>query len=268
MEEAIEGKVKWESVDEDTFVCFWQYAYTGNYDIHSEQVASEAEIEDKTIDPDKVDTPTDTRGARIEEPVHPGWANPVDAVEPTAEPGPEPATVAEVDDPWGFASFKKGKKKKKCSLEPPSALEPSSKQGRLWAKFVALRRTSDCLEANHTATEAKLGAPEAGHLLSHAKVYVFADCYGMTQLMTLSYNKLHQSLVDLNLHAKSLADVVALAEYSYDMLVPDDLKELVNLFAACEVERLWKYERFQTLLDTHAGLGKAVIAALLTCLEY
>lgn len=90
----------------------------------------------------------------------------------------------------------------------------------------------------------------------------------MTQLMTLSYNKLHQSLVDLNLHAKSLADVVALAEYSYDMLVPDDLKELVNLFAACEVERSWKYERFQTLLDTHAGLGKAVIAALLTCLEY
>lgn len=75
--------------------------------------------------------------------------------------------------------------------------------------------------------------------------------------MTLSYNKFHQSLIDLNLHAKSLADVVALAQYSYERLVPDDLKELVVLFAACEVERLWEDEQFQDRLGEGCSCGNA-----------
>lgn len=85
--------------------------------------------------------------------------------------------------------------------------------------------------------------------------------------MTLSYNNLHQSLVSLSLHSEALASVVALVQYCYETLVPDDLKELVVLFAACEVERLWKGEQFQDLLNTHAHLGKAIIGALLNRLE-
>lgn len=163
------------------------------------------------------------------------------------------------DDFWGPVTTKTAMKNKK-SPKPPS------KQELLWKRRIALRRTSLNLDGNRPAWKTKAGS-EAGHLLCHAKVYVFAECYGITQLMTLSYNKLHQSLIDLNLHAKTLADVIGLAQYSYETLVPDDLKELVVLFAACEVERLWKEEQFQDLLGTHSGLGKAIIGAVLDRLE-
>ena len=77
--------------------------------------------------------------------------------------------------------------------------------------------------------------------------------------MTLSYNKLHQSLINLNLHDKSLAGFVALVQYCYETPVPDDLKKIIVLFAACEVERLHNDKKFENLLDTHAQLGKDVL---------
>lgn len=72
-----------------------------------------------------------------------------------------------MDDPWGWASVKKSKKKKRAS---------SSKQERLWAKFVSLPRISDALDVD-SLTGSDAGAPTAGHLLSHAKVYVFAESF-------------------------------------------------------------------------------------------
>lgn len=31
--EAVDGSVVWDDIDEKTFTSFWQYVYTGNYDI-------------------------------------------------------------------------------------------------------------------------------------------------------------------------------------------------------------------------------------------
>ena len=104
-------------------------------------------------------------------------------------------------------------------------------------------------------------------LLSYAKVYVFADCYGIVPLMTLTFNKLHESLVNLNCHAESLAGFVTLMQYCYETPAPDDLKNIVVLLAACEVEWLQKNKQFEDLLEAHAQMGRDMFWAVLGRLE-
>ncbi|EXU95906.1 hypothetical protein X797_011028 [Metarhizium robertsii] len=224
MREGLEKSVTWDSVDAVTFGCFFQYAYTGSYDVRKEQqlAALKVEIRDKAIDLEWPDTPTDGTGTQAVEPVDYGLDEPVDSVQTMAEPEPEPPA----EDDYRPTRVKKGKKKKGRyeSPEPSSELEePPSKQETLWAKFVALRRTSVSLNAVAGAEEVPA---ETEDLVSHAKVYVFADYHGIDKLTTISYNNLHRSLIDLNLQAKTLAGVIALFQYSYETLVPDDLRDL------------------------------------------
>lgn len=271
MQEALEGKVKWESVDEGTFVCFWQYAYTGNYDICDDPTASSVDVDQKTTDLNEAEIPAGPTDIQVEESVHHGWD---ESIAPTVDamPQPEPAAVsvgnswgfgqpepAEADDPWGFSNVKKDKKKRKGTQTP-------SKQERLWAKFTALRKTSDSPKLDHQA-RATHARSEAKHLLRHAKVCVFADCYGIIPLMTLSYNKLHQSLIDLTLHTQTLQGVVAVAQYCYETDIPDDLKELISLFIACKVEVLVVDKQFERLIKSHGEFGWSVLVPIVSRLE-
>ncbi|KID83227.1 hypothetical protein MGU_09508 [Metarhizium guizhouense ARSEF 977] len=294
----MDGKVKWESVDEGTFICFWQYAYTGNYD---EPTVADADAEERTTVLGNVKSPMDLKEEGVKEPdeptepaepaehehesePEPELAEPEPAASEPAEIGEEPETVAaepvpaeptsepavEVNDHWDdFMSTmeKKHKKKKRKSkfMEEP----PLSKQEQLWAKLVALRRTSGSPEASHLSedTEARAASETKVQLLCHAKVYVFADCYGVVPLMTLSFNKLHESLVNLNFHAESLAGFVALMQYCYETPVPDDLKNLVVLFAVCKVERLRNNKQFEDILEAHAQMGTDMFWAVLDRLE-
>ena len=189
---------------------------------------------------------------------HYGLDEPVDSVQTMAEPEPEPPA----EDDYRPIRVKKGKKKGEIRVSGTfiGMQQPPSKQETLWAKFVALRRTSVSLNAVAGAEEVP---PETEDLVSHAKVYVFADYHGIDKLTTISYNNLHRSLIDLNLQAKTLAGVIALFQYSYETLVPDDLRDLIVLFAACEVERLWKVPAFRDLLNSHAELGSALVGAVI-----
>ncbi|KID95151.1 BTB/POZ fold protein, partial [Metarhizium majus ARSEF 297] len=250
MEEAKAGKAKWESVSEDTFMCFWQFAYTGNYDVYTEQRVAWINTQVKTTDlGDSMDT-------RMEQSVDQIGVL-VATLIAEAEPQPEPALVTEGYDTWEVKKEKRMKKK----------MSPLSKKERLWAKFTALRETSQSPNLSHQQrSETGIGS-DARHLLSHAKVYVFADCYGIVPLMTLSYNKLHQSLVDLMMYAEDSDGVVALAQYCYETDVPDDLRELVILFIACKIEILSANMQFKRLTETYGKLGFAVIELMVNRLE-
>lgn len=100
---------------------------------------------------------------------------------------------------------------------------------------------------------------DAKHLLSHAKLYVFADCYGIELLMLSSYNKLHQSLSNLVLRPEAAKAVAALTQYCLETNVPDVLKELVIVFVGFKYENLLANERFGELLDAHRDFAKAVL---------
>ncbi|KZZ94343.1 BTB/POZ fold protein [Moelleriella libera RCEF 2490] len=232
MQEAIEGKANWDSIDENTFVSFWQHAYSGDYNIDDDPTAPETSevIEAPFLD----------------------WDEEVKVNETNNEP--------QIDDHFrGTCSLKKNSKRDK-SRRTPLNWERLNR-GQLWARFLSFRRSQN-LNSNPLWRETIHEATREGDSLVHAKIYVFADCYGILQLMELSYNKLHQSLVDIYLHSERLSDIVALAQYCYDTPAPEDLKELVVLFIACEVETLWEVEAFQDLLEAHSDLSKEVIGLL------
>ncbi|GAB0142529.1 hypothetical protein EsHS_00003074 [Epichloe bromicola] len=211
MKEATEGKATWESVDEDTFVRFWQFAYTGDYEVWDEP---SGQIAAGSV-------------AQVEEPPS----------EPEPEPEPEPRSL-----------FGNSFHTVQRNVSPPIKKETLS------TRFVALGETS------HKPNLGHLAGSDGKHLLNHAKVFVFADCYEITLLIELSYNKLHQTLSKLVLRSEaSKAAVVALAQYCLETDVPDRLKELVVLFVACKFERLLENERFGELLDAHGNFGRNIL---------
>lgn len=216
----IKGSVNWKSIDENTFVSFWQHAYTGDYSIDGYQTAPET--------------------SKVIEGPFLGWDEEVEANETENEPA------------WSLSKTLKRYNNRRTPLN----------REQLWAKFLSFRRKSKQLNSNPLPRETMHEATREGDSLIHAKVYVFAHYFGILQLMELSYNKLYQSLVNLRLHSERLSDVVALAQYCYDIPAPEDLKELVVLFIACEVERLWELEAFQSLLDAHSDMCKEVIGLL------
>ncbi|KAG6078058.1 hypothetical protein E4U16_001692 [Claviceps sp. LM84 group G4] len=69
-------------------------------------------------------------------------------------------------------------------------------------------------------------------LVAHAKVFVFADCYGIEALVNLSMRKLHQALCGFRLSKARVADILALVRFCYERPGPDKLKKLVASYSA------------------------------------
>ncbi|OAQ68112.1 BTB/POZ-like protein [Pochonia chlamydosporia 170] len=251
-EEGNEGVVKWESVDEEAFLCFWQYSYAGDYHVPKEQDACADHEED-----DATTSQGDSTAFAFADNV---------ATE-------IPTEAKEYDQPveeYVRASKNNKKRCKKCRSalydEPEPMAEPKpkpfpSKGDHLWAVFINLR-------SRNVGLEKELLTESPGHhLLCHARVYVLADCYGISQLMEISYNKLHQAMCQFVLQTESLVDVIALIHYCYEELVPERLKKLVVMYTACKVETLWKDKQFQHILEEHGDFARAVIGTLISRLS-
>lgn len=250
--EGNEKTVHWENVDEETFVCFWQYAYTGSYDIPREEPKiTQAVPGEGSEDGDEMESPKYTseiidellKSRRHEE---------------GRDEGSRPSAR---DWEWGWR-----KNTKSAAEERPK--KPSNR-GRLWELFTALRPTVEN-EAEVKSEQKNEGYDfDASDLLCHARVYVFADCHGILNLMKLSYDRIHQTLRNLDLRTETLAsiidldDIIALVDYCFETPAPPDLKELVVLYSACNIEKLWADEQFQHIIETHGDLSRAVIASLL-----
>lgn len=103
--------------------------------------------------------------------------------------------------------------------------------------------------------------------LHHAQVYVLSECYGITELMDVSFGKLHQALVHYDLSESSRAGIMALLRYCFVELSPDRLKRLVAHYAACKLEHLCKSSESQELLEEHGSISRALIQSLLPRLD-
>ncbi|RSL82138.1 hypothetical protein CEP52_017036 [Fusarium oligoseptatum] len=69
--------------------------------------------------------------------------------------------------------------------------------------------------------------------LSHARLYVVADYYGISALKVLCLRKLHQDLERFTIHEEAIGDIAQLVRFCYEHTVkPDDLRELVNIGTA------------------------------------
>ncbi|KAG6213500.1 hypothetical protein E4U34_006705, partial [Claviceps purpurea] len=87
--------------------------------------------------------------------------------------------------------------------------------------------------------------------IAHAKVFLFADCYGIDALVNLSMRKLHEALCGFRLSKARVGDVLALVRFCYERPGPDKLKRLVASYSAAimdpEVSNLMA-DCFQQLL--------------------
>ncbi|EFZ00923.1 BTB/POZ domain protein [Metarhizium robertsii] len=255
--EGIENQVQWEDVDEETFVCFWQYAYTGDYDVPREPKTPEATIKGEGRGENEMKSPENAN-------------EPHTFVEVTTS---GKSTNKQADPRMRKKHMKKRSKKRLTENarreeegeepKPEPSYEPPSKRKQLWEVFTALRLTNSYQVEVQPARESQRDDFYASDLLCHARVFAFADCYGIFDLMELSYSCIHRILCNLDLRTETLADIIAFVHYCYETPAPPDLKELVVLYSACNIEKLWVDEQFQHIIETHGDLSRAVIASLL-----
>ncbi|KAG5931586.1 hypothetical protein E4U59_000197 [Claviceps monticola] len=103
--------------------------------------------------------------------------------------------------------------------------------------------------------------------IAHVKVFLFADCYGVAELMELSIRKLHQALCGFRLSKARVGDVLALVRFCYERPCSDRLKKLLASYSAAimgvEVSRDVA-KSFKELLKEREDFG-ADVAWFLAC---
>lgn len=230
--EATEKCVKWASVEEDTFLRFWQYTYTGNY-AAAPPVSVAIESNSEAI--------------------------------PEPPPQPTPPTRPQTKESPFPALFD-------SRLPPPPTRNVPSKEPKptaLWSAFLQ-RRHSDSIAVLYTPTPVRFPGPASNPadedytntFLSHVRLFIFAECYGIAALMTHSLNELHWTLARFTVHKERVNDVVALVDYCYENSTPEALRDLVTLYAACKLDKLWKSEQFRALVEAHSELSMALLGLM------
>ncbi|KAG6058543.1 hypothetical protein E4U32_004578 [Claviceps aff. humidiphila group G2b] len=152
------------------------------------------------------------------------------------------------------------------TAQPQAVNDPKAPQlgKKLWKYFEDQLSISEAYMVMQQASPLGEGqVNEAELLLSHARLYVFADCYGITALMRLSLCTLHHVLVKV-LDSHDLTDmVVELLEYCYENDTPHALRDLVVEYIVCRVEYLWLDPAVQDIARAHGDFSAAVVNGLL-----
>ncbi|KAG5961163.1 hypothetical protein E4U57_007820 [Claviceps arundinis] len=72
--------------------------------------------------------------------------------------------------------------------------------------------------------------------ISQAKIFVFAEYYGVETLMNMSMGRLHKLLCRFRLSRERIEDVLALIRYCYDRPGIEKLKEMVAAYSAAIID--------------------------------
>ncbi|OAR05959.1 hypothetical protein LLEC1_01413 [Akanthomyces lecanii] len=275
MKEATDGCTVWEDVDEDTFVRFGQYVYTGDYE-GSAACAPEAVPEPLPQNSDGSSeslSPTAHRVVRSD-------TGELGAAKAALEEAVPEDPVPEADDFWDSlpTTRKMDKKKKRAfwrserevddpvAVESPPTVPHTMKNA--WDSFQK-KRSYECGVAGiHFCSTNKDSKREyRGVFLSHARVHMMADYYDMPTLAQLALHKLHRILCQFTLHNERICDVVALLRYCYEEDERPLLRELVSAYAACHAKRLWTSHEFRELFAAHGELSHAVMGNIMAKIQ-
>ena len=272
MLEAKEGCALLEHVDEQTFVRFSQYAYTGDYLAADPDILLDSSMI-ASAQPPSSEAPIDDG---IEGRSPPGPSSPQLARLATVPPEPVLNPVVANYDNWGFSIPQNKKKKKKAKLawsdeDTPVPQVSQSKRSKLWDEFKNIGYTISM----PTVQPRKNSEPCEDYtevFLCHARLYVFADKYDVGPLRQLSLHKLQRTLADFALYDQRLHDIVQLIRYSYSNTTDhtgsiDDLRLLVVRYSACMVDELSQSAEFQLILEETGALGRDLIKEMLKRLD-
>jgi hypothetical protein len=222
MKEAQEGRAVLEDVEEDTFVGFCEFAYTGDY------------------------------RSRMMEVVVPA---PPEAREPTA--ADKPAMPVEEVPFWDFGGLEQPRRTKgRISMTRAEQLWSDFKSLEFKDKHPH-KRDKQLPAVNGGLT---LASPTIESLLHHAKIYLFAERYLIDNLRILSLRKLHASLQDFDLTLQTSGDILELLEFTYAHTArqessENELRALVVHYAACKTEILKQNVNLRSLLEANGEMG-------------
>ena len=108
--------------------------------------------------------------------------------------------------------------------------------------------------------------------LSHAKLYVFADRYGVKHPASLVLHKLCFTLARFKLYQQRIPDIVELLKYTYynkpsiDNTI-DPLRALVTEYVACVAKKVTKHAAFTDLMHDQDEVAKDLLPRLVLRLE-
>ncbi len=232
MSESASRVVTWVDADQETFVRFAQFAYTGDYSVPkmtvSCQVPQPKQCEKRT---------------EVEKDL---WAN-------EAPPS---------DDSWGAfnSAMKKDMKKKKGVLSMNGERSRSSQttDSTIFDKsHVYALRQPRCKFADSCDPKIIYG-PEENNiteaLLSHTLLYILAEKWGIDSLKKLTLFKLHQTLSMLVLDSPKVPHVMELVRHGYagtpDLETGIDcLRDLLCQYVAANVKVMSEHEAFLALIQ-------------------
>lgn len=100
--------------------------------------------------------------------------------------------------------------------------------------------------------------------LAHARVYIFADCYGIDALAELSKRKLQRALVLFELTPDDVDHITMLVDFVWRNTCDDDqLRILLCRYCAYNIQQLSPNDKFSVLLAERGDFSSAVIKQLL-----
>ena len=255
--EAEKGRAILTHIDEQTFVRFSQYAYTGDYDAAEHEII----LDSSGIDhPDETQSNLDTEDGNDEK----APEETIDAVEEEEVPAETAfVSIEPPPEPDEFSWSGKSKREKRA--------KPLSMRRKFWDRF----------KKNEHAFHEPLFDPRPNIeefedysevFLSHARLYVFADTYDIAPLRKLALHKLQRTLVVFDLYRERVGDIVKLLGYSYSHTVDrpgsqDQLRSLVVHYSAGLIEKLSDNEEFDALLEGNGALGRDIISKMLERLD-
>ncbi len=281
--------------DEQTFIRFSQYAYTGDY------VAATSEILLSSFDIDTAnigDTDGNGKGtadtkigdslARVS--FAPAPEEVIPAPDEVARAPEAVIPIPDIQENWGMghalaseslwnSSYtsrtptKKSSKKTKVSVMTEPVEACTQKCVRHCVKLYPAAKIRQTFVDRHYSITSPIfkaqGNSEACEnftevFLCHARLFVFADKYLITALTGLCLHKLHQTLIEFHFYDERAGDVVELLRYAYSGEGWGDLQALVVHYAACVIRKLQKNEDFIALLGERSSLSAHLIDRLLS----
>ncbi|KAG5954252.1 hypothetical protein E4U57_004679 [Claviceps arundinis] len=76
----------------------------------------------------------------------------------------------------------------------------------------------------------------SNYFIAHAKISIFADCYGVAELLDLALNKLHRALCGFRLSRNRMNDILTLVRFCYERPGLEKLKRLVASYSAAIID--------------------------------
>lgn len=206
MTESTAGCATLEDVEEETFIGFCEYAYTGAYVTPELSVGQDQEI---TSDSGLVKSTKESNGVPVKQ---------------SEEPAIEDAELDRTSDldGWGLSNAKKSKKLRKKFYyneiegkqpeEPPGEITIIYPYEQLWKRFRL--RSFDSGPASFSPNP---------NILFHAKLYVFATKYLIEPLHQQCLRSLHRDLSSFSLNRNNRSLILDLLDFTYAH-TQDDLK--------------------------------------------